>query len=185
MAATKCIKACRRGQEVRLFFRPNVGTRKRCDRSDFDRGTIVGARRGGLSISGTAHLLGDPRETVSGVGREWREKQKTSSEQQFCGQRRRARPVKADGEVTVMQITTHYSGTRRSISEHATHQTSKCVNCALSEMATEEGHFCVHSCTIFQLCPESSVMFSLGTNEYFFQAKMIRMNCILQAWGTV
>ena len=50
MAATKCIKACRRGQEVQLFFRPNVTIAKKCDLSEFDRGMIVGARQGGLSI---------------------------------------------------------------------------------------------------------------------------------------
>ena len=64
-------------------------------------------------------------------------KTKTSSEQQFCrqkrlvnerGQRRRARLVKADRKVTVTQITTHYnSGMQKSISEHTTHQTSKWI----------------------------------------------------------
>ena len=57
-----------------------------------------------------------------------RKKKKTSSEQQFCGQkhvvnergqRRRARLVEADRKVTVTQITTHYnSGMQKSISEH-------------------------------------------------------------------
>ena len=51
MAATKCIKGCRRGQEVQLFFRPNVRMGKKYDLSNFDRGMIVGARQGGLSIS--------------------------------------------------------------------------------------------------------------------------------------
>ena len=32
--------------------------RKKCDLSNFDRGMIVGARQGGLSISETADLLG-------------------------------------------------------------------------------------------------------------------------------
>ena len=57
MAATKCIKACRHGQEVQLLFRSNVRMGKKCDLSDFDRGMIVGARQGGLNISETADLL--------------------------------------------------------------------------------------------------------------------------------
>ena len=108
---------------------------KKCDLSDFDCGMIVGARQGGLSISETADLLVFSPTTVSRVCREWCEKQKTSSEQQFCrqkhivnerGQRRRARLVKADRKVTVTQITTHYnSGMQKSISEPTTGQTSK------------------------------------------------------------
>ena len=38
---------------------------KKCDLSDFDRGMIVGARQGGLSISETADLLGFSRTTAS------------------------------------------------------------------------------------------------------------------------
>ena len=57
MAATKCIHSYRRGQEVHLFFRPNVRMGKKCDLSDFDRGMIVGARQSGLSISETGDLL--------------------------------------------------------------------------------------------------------------------------------
>ena len=55
VAATKRIKTCRRGQEFQLFFRPNVRMGKKCDVSD--RGMIVGARQGGLSITKTADLL--------------------------------------------------------------------------------------------------------------------------------
>ena len=77
---------------------------------------IFGARQGGLSISETADLHGFSHTTASRVCREWCEKQKTSSEQQFCGQKhvfnergqwRRARLVKADKEVTVTQMITH------------------------------------------------------------------------------
>ena len=102
-----CIKHADVVKMVQLFFRPNVRIGKKCDLSDFDRGMIVGARQGGLSISETAHLLGFSHTTVSRVCREWCEKQKTSSEQQFCrqkrvvnerGQRRRARLVKARQE---------------------------------------------------------------------------------------
>ena len=56
MAATKCIKTYRHGQDVQLFFRPNVRMGKKFD-CDFDHGTIVGARQGGLSISENADLL--------------------------------------------------------------------------------------------------------------------------------
>ena len=59
---------------------------------------------------------------------------KTSSEQQFCGQkrivnerrqRRKGRHVEADTKVRVTQITTHYnSGLQKSISEHTTHPQS-------------------------------------------------------------
>ena len=84
MAATKGIKAYRRGQEVQLFFRPNVRIGKKCDLSDFDRGMIVGARQGGLSMSETPDLLGFSCTTVSRV----------------------CRLVKADRKVTVRQIST-------------------------------------------------------------------------------
>ena len=66
-----------------------------------------------------------------------RKTKKTSSEQQFCGQkrlvnergqRRRARLVKADRKVTVTQITTHYnSGMQKSISEYTTCQSAKWI----------------------------------------------------------
>ena len=64
MAATKGIEACRHGQEVQLFLRPNVRIGKKCDLSDFGRGMIVSAREGGLSISETADLMGFSHTTV-------------------------------------------------------------------------------------------------------------------------
>ena len=87
---------------------------------------VIGARQSGLSISQTADLLGISYTTISKVCRKWCEKQKPSSEQQFCRykhlvneRREGARLVKADMKVTVVQITTHYnSGMQKSISEH-------------------------------------------------------------------
>ena len=69
VAETKCIKACRRGQEVPLFFGLNVRMGNKCDLSDFDHGMIVGAKQNGLSISETADLLGFSHTTVSRVCR--------------------------------------------------------------------------------------------------------------------
>ena len=89
--------------------------------SDLDRGMIVGARQGGLSISETADLLGLSHTTVSRVSAIlW-----TKTE---GGLRKRARLVEADRKVAVMQISTHYnSGMQKSIPEHTTHQTSKWI----------------------------------------------------------
>ena len=68
-----------------MIFRPNFRMGKKCDLSDC--GMIVGAREGGLNISETANLLVFSGITVSGVCREWSEKQKTSTEKQFCVQK--------------------------------------------------------------------------------------------------
>uniref|UniRef100_A0A3P8V2Z1 Transposase Tc1-like domain-containing protein n=1 Tax=Cynoglossus semilaevis TaxID=244447 RepID=A0A3P8V2Z1_CYNSE len=82
---------------------------KKGDLSDFERGMVVGARR------------------------EWSEKEKISSERQFCGrkclvdargQRRMARLVRADRKATVTQITTRYNqGRQKSISERTVRPT--------------------------------------------------------------
>ncbi|XP_072912074.1 uncharacterized protein [Hemitrygon akajei] len=117
------------------MFSPNIRMGRNCDLSAFDRGIIVGARRGGLSITETADRLGFSRTTVSRVYREWCEKQKTSSERQFCGRKRlvnekgqrvMASLVQADRKATVTQITSRYnSGVQRSISERTARRTLK------------------------------------------------------------
>ena len=53
---------------------------------------IIGARQGGLNINQETEisqklLIWDFQAQLSRVCREWCEKQKTSSEQQFCGQK--------------------------------------------------------------------------------------------------
>ena len=63
VTASKCINACRRGQEVQLFFRPNVRMWKKIARSDFDSGMIVVARQGALSISETVGSPGILKHT--------------------------------------------------------------------------------------------------------------------------
>ena len=60
---------------------------KKSDLSDFERGMIVGARHAGSRISETSTLLGFSRTTLSRVYQEWCDKQKTSVQQQPCGQK--------------------------------------------------------------------------------------------------
>ncbi len=56
MAASQCIEASRRGDDLL----------KKGDLSDFETGMVVGARRAGLSISETADLPGFSCTTISG-----------------------------------------------------------------------------------------------------------------------
>ncbi len=118
-----------------LKFKLSIRMGKKVDVSDFERGTVVGARRAGLSISKTADLLGFPCTTISSVYREWSEKEKISSERQLCGrrclvdvrgQRRMGRLVRDDRKATVTQITTRYNqGMQNTISERTTRRTLK------------------------------------------------------------
>ena len=106
VAITKCIKSCRQVKRISCFSdqMSECGRNDlRNDLSDFDRRMIVGARRGGLSISEIAALLG------------------------FSCKEVRARLVEDDRKVTVKQITTDYnSGMQsKSISEHVMLQSSK------------------------------------------------------------
>ena len=77
-----CIKACRRGQEVQFCFQTKCQNGEEIgSKLHFDRGMIVGARQGVLSISETADLVGFSHTTVSRVCREWCKKTKIPSVQ--------------------------------------------------------------------------------------------------------
>uniref|UniRef100_A0A672F5P9 Transposase Tc1-like domain-containing protein n=1 Tax=Salarias fasciatus TaxID=181472 RepID=A0A672F5P9_SALFA len=88
------------------------------DLSEFERGTIVGARRAGCSITQTANLLAFSRTAVSRVYREWCDKQKTSSQRKGCGrkrlvdesgERRMERMVEENNRATCTQIQALYN----------------------------------------------------------------------------
>ncbi|KAK6324713.1 hypothetical protein J4Q44_G00040550 [Coregonus suidteri] len=121
---------------------------KKRDLMEFERGMIVGARRAGSSISQTAALLGFSRTTVSVVYREWRDKQKTSSQRQSSGRkqlvdkrgrRRLERIVQANRRATIRQITAQYnSGVQNSISECTTRRSLSRMGYCSKRRANEE-----------------------------------------------
>uniref|UniRef100_A0A4W5R473 Acidic leucine-rich nuclear phosphoprotein 32 family member n=1 Tax=Hucho hucho TaxID=62062 RepID=A0A4W5R473_9TELE len=126
----------------------NVRMGKKSDLREFERGMIVGARRAGSSISQTAALLGFSRTTVSVVYREWRDKQKTSSQRQSSGRkqlvdkkgrRRLERIVQANRRATIRQITAQYnSGVQNSISERTTRRSLSRMGYCSKRRANEE-----------------------------------------------
>lgn len=107
------------------------------DLSEFERGTIVGARRAGCSIAETVNLLGFSKTAVARVYREWCAKQKTSSRRETCGRKRLVdesgertmeRVVEENNHATSVQIQALYnssSGQEKSISLTTTRRTLK------------------------------------------------------------
>ena len=87
VAATQCIKACRRGQDVLLKFTPSIRTGEDRWFIDFEHSMVAGARQADLSISENADLLGFSHTTISRVYREQFEEENTSSERQCSGRK--------------------------------------------------------------------------------------------------
>lgn len=103
---------------------------KKVDLSEFECGMVVGARLAGLSDSETVNLLGFSHKTISGVYREWSEKQKISGENALLMAEARGKGpdwfVRADRKATVTIITTRYNqGMLKRFSEHTTRRTLK------------------------------------------------------------
>ena len=127
---------------------------KKCDLSDFDHGMIVGARQGGLSISEKLLISWDfhteqPLEFA--VSREWCEKQKTSSGQQFRGQKCVVNEERSrrDRKVTATQITTHCnSGMQKSVSEHTTCQSSKWIGYSSRSSLSKKSNKYLIKCSV-------------------------------------
>uniref|UniRef100_A0A8K9V138 Acidic leucine-rich nuclear phosphoprotein 32 family member n=1 Tax=Oncorhynchus mykiss TaxID=8022 RepID=A0A8K9V138_ONCMY len=121
---------------------------KKRDLRDFERGMIVGSRRAGSSISQTAALLGFSRTAVSVVYREWRDKQKTSSQRQSSGRKqlvdkrgrmRLERIVQTNRRATIRQITAQYnSGVQNCISECTTRRSLSRMGYSSRRRANEE-----------------------------------------------
>uniref|UniRef100_A0A4W5NIU3 Acidic leucine-rich nuclear phosphoprotein 32 family member n=1 Tax=Hucho hucho TaxID=62062 RepID=A0A4W5NIU3_9TELE len=121
---------------------------KKRDLRDFERSMIVGSRRAGSSISQTAALLGFSRTTVSVVYREWRDKQKTSSQRQSSGRkqlvdkkgrRRLERIVQTNRRAAIRQITAQYnSGVQNCIAECTTRRSLSRMGYSSRRRANEE-----------------------------------------------
>ncbi|XP_071025038.1 acidic leucine-rich nuclear phosphoprotein 32 family member B-like isoform X3 [Oncorhynchus clarkii lewisi] len=139
-------KACRQASSYTVILNVRMG--KKSDLRDFERGMIVGSRRAGSSISQTAALLGFSRTAVSVVYREWRDKQKTSSQRQSSGRkqlvdkrgrRRLERIVQTNRRATVRQITAQYnSGVQNGISELTTRRSLSRMGYSSKRRANEE-----------------------------------------------
>ena len=92
---------------------------KECDLSDFDRGMIVGAREGGLSISETADLLAFSSATSLGFAENGAKNQKRPVSSSSLGRNALLmKEVRGEGPDWSKLI-------ERCISEQTTHQTSK------------------------------------------------------------
>ena len=63
--------------------------------------------------------------------------------------------------VTVMQITTHYSGVQKSISEHTTRQTSKWIGYSSGRPIKKKSNKVLSDCICVYVCMFLSVQFIL------------------------
>ncbi|GBN09991.1 hypothetical protein AVEN_269279-1 [Araneus ventricosus] len=106
---------------------------KAADLSEFDRRQIAMARRLGMSITGTARLVGCSRSAVVSIHTKWINDGATNSRRQGVGRphvikekgrRRLSRLLKQNRRQTVPQLTAQYNaGPSASVSEHTVQRT--------------------------------------------------------------